>query len=75
MRPQKRGNSPGPRPEVVEREKIVKERATQRVRSWTGQNEMKSVLRRASASAARRIFDSANYREIGALQKTVSVAA
>ena len=66
MRPQKPGNSPGPGPEVVERQKIAKKRATQRVRSWTVQNEMRGVMERVSASTARRIFDSANSREIGA---------
>ena len=66
MEPQKPGNSPGPGTEVVERQKIAKERATQRVRSWTLQNEMRGVLGRVSASAAGRIFDSANPREIGA---------
>ena len=74
MKPQKPGNSPGSGPEVVERKKIAKERATQRVRSWTVQNKMRGVLGQMSASAARRIFDSANPREIGDLQKTVSVA-
>ena len=29
------GNSPGPGPEVVKRQKVAKERAAQRVRSWT----------------------------------------
>ena len=62
MKPQKSGSSPGPDTEVVERQKIAKERATQRVRSWTVQNEMKGVLGRVSASAARRIFDSSNPR-------------
>ena len=66
MEPQKPGNSPGSGTEVVERQKIAKERATQRVRSWTLQNEMRGVLGRVSASAAGRIFDSANPREIGA---------
>ena len=75
MRSQKPSNSPGSGSEVVERQKIAKERATQRVRGWTVQNEMRGVLRRVSASAARRIFDSAHSREIGALQKTVSVVA
>ena len=56
------GKSPGPGPEVVERQKIAKEQATLRVHSWTVQNEMKGVLGRVSASAARRIFDSANSR-------------
>ena len=75
MWPQKPGNFPGPGREVVERQKIPKERATQRVRSWTVQNEMRDVLGWVSASAARRIFDSANFGEIGASQKTVPVAA
>ena len=66
MRPQKLGNYAGSGPKVVERQKIAKERATQRVRSWTVQNEMRRTLGRVSASAARRIFDSANSREIGA---------
>ena len=66
MEPQKSGNSPGPGTEVVERQIIAKEQATQRVRSWTVQNEMRGVLGGVSASAARRIFDSANPRKIGA---------
>ena len=39
MEPQKPGNSPRPGPEVVGRQRVAKERATQRVRSWTVQNE------------------------------------
>ena len=66
MEPQKPGNSPGPGTEVVERQKTAKERATQRVRSWTVQNKMRVVLGWVSASAAGRIFNSANPREIGA---------
>ena len=66
MDPHKPGNSPGPGPMVVERQKIAKERATQRIRSWTVQNEMRDVLGRVSASAAKTIFDSTNSREIGA---------
>ena len=66
MRPQKPGNSPGPGSEVVERQKIAKERTTRRVRSWTVQNEMRGVLGRVSASAARKIFNSASSREIEA---------
>ena len=58
MEPQKSGNSQGPGTEVVERQKIAKERATQRVRSWMVQNEMRGVLGRVSASAAGRILDS-----------------
>ena len=60
------GNSTGPGTEVTERQKIAKERATQRVRSWTVQNKMRGVLGRVSASDAGRIFDSANPIEIGA---------
>ena len=37
-----------------------------RARSWTVQNEMRSVLRRVSAGAAGRILGSANPREIRA---------
>ena len=73
--PQNPGNSPGSCPEIVQRKRVAKERATQRVRSWTVQNEMRGVLGRVSASAAGRILNSANSREIGALQKAVSVAA
>ena len=43
MEPQKPGNSTGPGTEVVERQQIAKERAAQRVRSWTVQNEMRGV--------------------------------
>ena len=64
MEPQKPGNSPGPGLEVVERQKIAKERAAQKVRNWIVQNEMRGVLGRVSAGAARRILDSANPREI-----------
>ena len=32
------GNSPGPVPGVVKRQKIAKERVAQRVRSWTVKN-------------------------------------
>ena len=39
--PQKPGNSPEPGPEVVKRQRVAKERAAQRVRSWTVQNEMR----------------------------------
>ena len=66
MEPQKLGNSPGPGPKVVERERerVTKERVAQRVRCWTVQNEMRGVLGRVSAGAAGRILDSANLREI-----------
>ena len=64
MEPQKPSNSPGSGPEVVERHRVAKERAAQIVRSWTVQNEMRGVLGRVSASAAGRILDSTNPREI-----------
>ena len=44
MEPQRPGNSTGPEPEVVERQKVAKEQAVQRVCSWTVQNQMKGVL-------------------------------
>ena len=46
MEPQKSGNSTGLGPEVVERQQISKERAAQRVCSWTVQNEMRGVRKR-----------------------------
>ena len=64
MEPQKPENYPGPGPEIVERQKVTNERAAQRVRSWTVQNEMKSVLGRVYASAAGWIHDSSNPRDI-----------
>ena len=64
MEPQNPGNSPGSGPEVVQKQRVSKEWAAQRVRSWTVQNEMRSVLGRVSAGAAGRILDSANPREI-----------
>ena len=69
MEPQKLGNSPGPGPEIVERQRVAKERAAQRARSWTVQNEMRSVLGRASAGAAKTILDSADSRKIRANSK------
>ena len=66
MEPQKPGKSPGPGTEVVERQKTAKERAMQRVRIWTVQNKMRGVLGLVSASAAGKILDSTNPREIRA---------
>ena len=66
MEPQKPGNSPGSGSQAVKRQKIAKEQAVQRVRSWTVQNEMRGVVGGVSASAAGRILDSADSREIGA---------
>ena len=64
MEPQKPGNSPRSGPEVVKRQRVANERAVQRVRSRTVQNEMRDVLGRVSAGAAGRILSSANPREI-----------
>ena len=49
---QKPANSPGPEPEVVDRQRVAKERVAQIVRSWTVQNEMRGVLGRVSVGAA-----------------------
>ena len=75
MEPQKLGNFPGPGPQVIERQRVAKKQAAQRVHSWTVQMELKDVLGRVSAGAAGRILDSANPKEIRAQQKAVSVAA
>ena len=64
MEPQKPGNSPRPGPEVVERQKVAKEGAAQRIRSWTVHNAMREILGRVCAGAAGRSLDSANPREI-----------
>ena len=60
---------------VIERQRVTKECAAQRVRCCTVQNEMRGVLGRVSAGAAGRILDSANPREIRTLQKIMSFAA
>ena len=46
--------------------RVTKERAAQKVRSWTVQNETRGVLGRVSTGAAGRILDSANPREVRA---------
>ena len=51
MEPQKQGNSPGPGPEILERQRVAKEQAAQRVNSWTVQNEMRDVLGRAHSES------------------------
>ena len=63
---QKRGNSPRPGPEIVERQRVPKERAAQRGRSWTVQNEMRGVLERVFEGAAGKILDSTNIEEVRA---------
>ena len=50
--PQKLGNSSGPGPEVIEKQKVAKERVAQRVRSWTLQNEMRDALGRITEGPA-----------------------
>ena len=66
IKPQKPGNSPGHGPEVVERQRIAKEREVQRVLSWNVKNETRVFLGRVSAGAAGKILDSANARKIRA---------
>ena len=48
----KANDSPGPGPENVEMQRVAKERAALRVRSWTDQNEMRGDMGRMTASAA-----------------------
>ena len=52
MESQKPGNCQRPGPEVVKKQRVAKERAAQKVRSWTVQNEIRVVLGRVSAGAA-----------------------
>ena len=52
IEPHKPGNTPGPGPEVVERQRVAKERAVQGVRSWTAQSVMRDVLGWMTAGAA-----------------------
>ena len=49
---------------VIERQRVTKELAVQRVHSWTVQNEMRGVLGRVFAGAAGGNLDSANPTEI-----------
>ena len=63
MELQKLGNSPEPGPEIVERQRVHKERTVHRVRSWTVQNKIRGVLGRMFAGATGTILDSANPRE------------
>ena len=64
MQPQKPGNSLRPVQEVVEGQRVARERATQRDCSWSVQNEMRGVLGRVSTGAAGRILDSTHLKEI-----------
>ena len=63
MEPQKPGNSPGSGSEVIERQRVTKERAAQRECGWTVQNEMKGVLGQVSTGATGKILDSADPRK------------
>ena len=74
MEPHKPGNSPGPGPEVVKRQRVANEQVARRIRNWTVQNEMKGVLEPVSAGAKGTILDSANPEEKRAKEKTVVVA-
>ena len=49
---QKPGKSQGSGPEVVERQRIAKEQADQRIHSWTVQNEMRAVPGQMTAGTA-----------------------
>ena len=66
METQKLGNFSRHGPEVVERLRVTKERAVQRICSRTVQNEIRNVLGQVSAGDAGRILNSANPREIKA---------
>ena len=46
------GNFSWPKPEVVEGQRVAKEQAAQRVRSWTVQNAMRGVPNWMTADAA-----------------------
>ena len=60
MEPKKPSNSPRSGPEIVEVNRVAKERATQRAHSWTVQNEMRGVLGRMITDIALRPLNSAN---------------
>ena len=61
METQKPGNSP----RLDHRsQRVAKERAVQRVRSWTVQNKMRDVQGQVSEGAAGRILDSVNPEEV-----------
>ena len=74
MDPQKPDNFPGPGPKIVNRQRVAKKQAAQRVRSWIVQNEMRGAQGRVSADAAGKAFD-ANPRKIRTEQKAVPVEA
>ena len=64
MESQNLGNSPWPKPKVVEGQRVLKKLAAQTVRSWTVQNEIRSILEPMTAGAALRILDFGNPSEI-----------
>ena len=51
VEPHNPGSSPGPKIQILGREEAAKERAVQRVRSLTVQNEMRDVLGRMTVGA------------------------
>ena len=60
METQRPSNSPRPAPEFVKGQRVAIEQATQRVRSWAVQNEMRGILGRVSADAAGTILNLVN---------------
>ena len=58
------GQLPRHEPEVVKKREFAKKRGVQRVRSWTVQNEMRSIQVWMIAGAVRRIPNSANSRKL-----------
>ena len=64
MEPQKPGSYTVPEPKVVKRQSVAKKRATQRVHSWSVQNDMRGVLGQVFTGTAVLILDSANPRKI-----------
>ena len=52
MEPQKPSNFTGCRPEIIERHRVVKKQAVQRVRNWSVQNKMRGVLDQMAAGGA-----------------------
>ena len=71
---QKPGKSLGPERKIVERQRVAKERAAQKLRSRTVQNEMRGVLERVAAGAAASILESANPEGLAYLPTALSVA-
>ena len=75
MKPQNLGNSPTPRPKIVQKKEIAKERAIRRACRRTVQNENRGVLNGMTTGAAQRTLNSTNFRKRRIQQKALSVAA